>query len=138
MPSVWISEEEDDNDGVILTGRFSGFFEDGGPEKAETFFGLDLDAALAWGRERADRVYLTTWDQRYEAGVRRLGEYPPWPEGAPAPVRRRVPGEEWRFSYHRGAYRLVFIQSAPTAAPAVERALGRLGELDGWRPEGDA
>jgi hypothetical protein len=35
-------------------------------------------------------------ETRFEAGAARTGDFPPWPENATAPVRRRPPGEEWK------------------------------------------
>jgi hypothetical protein len=56
---------------------------------------------------------------------------------ADAERARRAKQDRWS-SYHRGAYRLLFAERAPTAALAVQPALARCASASGWVVEGDA
>jgi hypothetical protein len=97
--AVWIHEDEViDIDGTVLLATFSGFHDTGGSRPGEEFHALPIDEAIAWGRERADKVYVTLgWEGRYWAGAGPSDEYPAWPpEDLPRPVRRRPRGEEWK------------------------------------------
>jgi hypothetical protein len=95
--SVWIGEDERrEDDGWYLLGTFSGFHDTGGSRPRAEFEGMPIDAALAWARERADHVYVTTRGGRFSAGAAASSEYPSWPpDDLPPLVRRRPPGEEW-------------------------------------------
>jgi hypothetical protein len=99
--TVFIAEDEEsvvtgsDID-HFLTGRFYGHL-DKGSRISDSFEGLPLEQALAWARERADRIvvrvgYGPTYAIGFESGSRL-----PWPsEGLGEPVRRRTPDEEWK------------------------------------------
>lgn len=97
---VWISEDEDlyEPEGGMLLGTFSGHLDRGGSAPAEEFEGLSVEEAIAWGRARAEWVYLRFGrSDYYSAGARKSREFAPWPPpDLPPLVRRRPPGEEWR------------------------------------------
>jgi hypothetical protein len=98
---VFIVESEDHglpSDGHWLTGRFERYLE-GAARVLDRFEDLPLEEALAWARERADRVFIRHGDQPdsyYSAGRdRRLG-VPRWPpRDLPELVRCRHPDERW-------------------------------------------
>jgi hypothetical protein len=95
---VWIAEDErHDDDGRILLGTFSGYL-GGGDRVEETFEGLAVDAAIAWGRARAERVYIRLGSGEYHsAGADPARGRPRWPPPALPPlVERRPPGEAWK------------------------------------------
>jgi hypothetical protein len=60
--------------------------------------GLTLEDALAWGRARADEVYIRLGDSGYySAGTVVAPDAPPWPpEDVPPLVRRRPASEAWK------------------------------------------
>lgn len=95
--AVFLSEDVEDHapgDGVVLAGTLSGHHELGG-DIAGSIQGAAPAAAIAWARERADRVWVRLDDVRYSAGVLHDEDASRWPP--PHPVRRRRrPGEEWR------------------------------------------
>jgi hypothetical protein len=97
---VWISEDEDtyEPEGGMLLGTFSGHLDAGGSAPADEFEGLTAEEAIAWGRARADRVYIRLGRSgSYSAGARKSREFPAWPPpDLPPLVRRRPPEEEWR------------------------------------------
>jgi hypothetical protein len=94
--TVVIAEDEDselterDVD-HYLTGRFSGYVGD------DAFEDLSLDEALAWARERSDRIVVRVgYGPSYAIGFE-SDSWLPWPrEGLPQPPRRRTPDEEWK------------------------------------------
>jgi hypothetical protein len=64
-----------------LTGRFSGFL-DSGEQMVDQFDDLDVGAAIAWGRQRAEAVLIRNGgSDYYSAGERNPDpeRYPPWP-----------------------------------------------------------
>jgi hypothetical protein len=99
--TVFIAEVEDseyageEND-HFLTGRFHGHV-DAGHRITDSFEDLSLDEALAWARERADRIVVRVgYGPAYAIGFESESRLP-WPsEGLPQPVRRRTPDEEWK------------------------------------------
>ena len=95
--TVFISEDEDgDPSGHYLTGRFYGHVDDG-KRMTDSFEDLSLDEALAWARERADRIVVRIgYGPSYAIGFESDSRLP-WPsEGVPQPLRRRTPDEEWK------------------------------------------
>jgi hypothetical protein len=92
--TVWIAEDVDRMDSLLLTGRFSGYLERGGRTRNQ-FEHLEAEEAIAWGRARAAKVLIRTGDSGcyFSAGERNPDphEYPDW---APAALRleRRRPG----------------------------------------------
>jgi hypothetical protein len=77
--TVWIAEDLDREDSLLLTGRFSGYLERG--ERLEdTFEDLDAEDAIAWGSARAVTVLIRTGDSgRYFSA----GEHNPDPQRFP-------------------------------------------------------
>jgi hypothetical protein len=91
--TVWIAEDVDLEDPLLLTGRFSGYL-DQDERSAETFEGLEAEDAIGWGRARAATVLIRTGDSgRYFS----VGEHNPdpgkFPDWSPAELRleRRRP-----------------------------------------------
>lgn len=79
--SVWIAENADEGDSMLLTGRFSGHL-DRGDRITEKFDDLSADEAIAWGRARSAVVLIRTGDSGYySAGEHNPDpdEYLPWP-----------------------------------------------------------
>jgi hypothetical protein len=95
--TVFITEDHDPDDGLIWTGRFSGYL-DRGRRVAEEFEGLSVEEALAWGRARCDVVLVRPGDTGwyFSAGARNPDpeECPPWPADGLRPLRRRARGFE--------------------------------------------
>ena len=100
--SVHIAEEDNWDepgraaDEVFYLGTFYGHHDVGRP--AAEFEGLSIDAAIAWGRARADRVYVRLGDDDviYAAGAE-PSQHPRWPPpGLPELVRRRPAAERWK------------------------------------------
>ena len=99
--TVFIAEDEEsvftgsDVD-HFLTGRFYGHL-DTGRNVADEFEDLPLEEALAWARERADRIVVRIgYGPTYAIGFESASRLP-WPrEGVAAPTRRRTPDEEWK------------------------------------------
>jgi hypothetical protein len=98
---VFIAEDEDsvfDGNDVdhFLTGRFSGYL-DKGERVWDSFEDLSLNEALAWARERADRIVVRIgYGPTYAIGFESASRLP-WPsDGLAEPVRRRTPDEEWK------------------------------------------
>jgi hypothetical protein len=92
--TVWIAEDVDRMDSLLLTGRFSGYLERDGRPK-DRFEDLEAEDAIAWGRARAAKVLIRTGDSGcyFSAGEHNPDphEYPDW---SPAGLRleRRRPG----------------------------------------------
>jgi hypothetical protein len=152
---VWISEDEDpfEPEGGMLLGTFSGHLDRGGSAPADRFEGLPVEEAIAWGRARAERVYLRFGRSGYySAGARKSREFPAWPPpDLPPLARRRPPGEEWRdrteadepipwrvdvhlippdwATAELARERAVH---APTQASAIEQGLARCSVPDRW------
>jgi hypothetical protein len=91
--TVWIAEDVDREDTLLLTGRFSGYLEQDERPK-DTFEDVEAQDAIAWGRSRAATVLIRTGDSgRYFSA----GEHNPdpqrFPDWSPAGVRleRRRP-----------------------------------------------
>ena len=80
----------------LLTGAFDAELRGDVVDRVED---IPVDAAIAWGRERAAFV-LVRFGRRggyWSAGVTPHAAYPPWPPPAlPALVSRPVPEPEWR------------------------------------------
>lgn len=83
------------DDPLIATGRFCVHVEDGTADGYEPGLdGVSADEAIAWGRERADRVLVRVCEgeegtTHYSAGVEPIewyaeGALPQWPEGQAA------------------------------------------------------
>ena len=80
----------------LLTGTFDAELRGDVPDRVE---GLAIDAAIAWGRERAPFVLVCfgRCSGYWSAGVTPHGAYPLWPPPAlPALVSRPVPEPGWR------------------------------------------
>ncbi|MDA0178705.1 hypothetical protein OJ997_00235 [Solirubrobacter phytolaccae] len=95
--TVWISEdtEWDEHEDTFLTGAFSGYHDTG--RMAEEFEGLTVEAAVEWGRARADRVYVQHDGEHYSAGTEHPPEFPLWPPpNLPDFVWRREPADAWK------------------------------------------
>lgn len=94
--TVWIAEDIDPEDPMLLTGRFSGYL-DRDDRAEEEFDDLTADDAIAWGRARADVVLIRAGDTDYFCA----GEINPdpeevglWPPAGIRLERRRFPGFE--------------------------------------------
>lgn len=70
--TVWISEDADPDEPMLLTGRFSGHLERDNRLR-ETFHDLEADEAVAWGRARSAVVLIRTGDSDYHSA----GEHNP-------------------------------------------------------------
>ena len=74
---VFIGEDEETVDGDrFLTGRFSGYL-DKGNRRWDAFHDLSLDEAVAWARERADRIVVHFAYEDPSSGPRRGLPRPP-------------------------------------------------------------
>jgi hypothetical protein len=94
--TVWIAEDRDPHEQLLLTGRFSGHLEIG-EDAGEAFEDLPVDAAIGWGRERATVVLIRTGDGDYHsAGDHNPDpeQLPPWPPSGLRLERRRPRGFE--------------------------------------------
>jgi len=95
--TVWIAEDHDSTDSLLLTGRFSGYLERDGRLK-DRFEDLEAEDAIAWGRARAAKVLIRTGDSGcyFSAGERNPDphEYPEWSPAGPRLERRRPGGFE--------------------------------------------
>lgn len=139
---VFIGEDDErvDVEGSVfgdwyLTGRFSGFRDTGASRVTQQFEDLSLDEALAWARERADRIVVRIGhDAHYVIGGEPDEHHLRWPAGGIAPpVRRRAPHEAWKGR----------TDADPDATWTATLALGPPAPPDGeWddrrRPEWDA
>jgi hypothetical protein len=81
--TVWIAEDVDRADSLLLTGRFSGYL-DGDGRVQDEFEDLAAEDAIEWGRARAAKVLIRTGDsgRYFSAGERnpnprRFQEWPP-------------------------------------------------------------
>jgi hypothetical protein len=95
--TVWIAEDHDGADSLLLTGRFSGYLERDGRLK-DRFEDLEAEDAIAWGRARAAKVLIRTGDSGcyFSAGERNSDphEYPEWSTAGLRLERRRPRGFE--------------------------------------------
>jgi hypothetical protein len=95
--TVWIAEDHDSTDSLLLTGRFSGYLERDGRLK-DRFEDLEAEDAIAWGRARAEKVLIRTGDSGcyFSAGERNPDphEHPEWSPADPRLERRRPGGFE--------------------------------------------
>jgi hypothetical protein len=94
---VWIAEDLDPCESLMLSGRFSGYLEreDGSP--GETFEDVSADEAIGWGRARAAIVLVRTGDGGYQSAGERNpdpSEFPAWPPSELRLGRRRPRGFE--------------------------------------------
>jgi hypothetical protein len=89
--TVWIAEDVDPEDTMMLTGRFSGYFDRFG-RSYESFEDLSIDDAIAWGRARCAVVLIRTGDSDYFSA----GEHNPDPEEFPLWPPAGVRVEPWR------------------------------------------
>src|SRR6266498_1882448 len=64
---IWIAEDFDPEDEMLLSGRFSGYLERGDHSQEEAFENLPADEAIAWGRARAAVVLIRTGDGDYHS-----------------------------------------------------------------------
>lgn len=110
-PTAWLAEEDEQDEKVpgdtFLLGTFYGHVDDGQRMVAECS-GLSVEAAIAWGRERAPHVYirLGDGDEYFSAGEKGHGGFERWPPPAlPSLVRRRPAWDAWK--------------DRPASAPAV-------------------
>lgn len=89
--------EPDISDGYWLTGRFAGDVEANG-RTTSSCEDLDIDAALAWARERAEKALIRVGGSDYfSAGDTHPPSAPRWPPKDLEPlVRRRHPDDRWR------------------------------------------
>lgn len=92
--TVWIAEDVDPMDSLLLTGRFSGYLERGGRTR-DRFEDLEVEDAISWGRARAAKVLIRTGDSGcyFSAGERNPDPHA-YPDWSPATLRleRRRPG----------------------------------------------
>jgi hypothetical protein len=98
--TVWIAEDIDyDHDlgGWVCTGTFHASVQTQ-DELIEEVDGLDVEAALDWGRARAARVLIRYgYSDYFSAGAERAPDAAPWPPPDLSElVRRRVPDEQWK------------------------------------------
>jgi hypothetical protein len=95
--TVWIAEDVDRMDSLLLTGRFSGYLERGGRTR-DQFEDLEAEEAISWGRARAAKVLIRTGDSGcyFSAGERNPDphEYPDWSPAGLRLERRRPRGFE--------------------------------------------
>ena len=98
---VYIAEDEEavvagDDSDHFLTGRFYGHL-DKGNRIWDEFEDLSLEEAVAWARERADRIVVRVgYGPAYAIGFESESRLP-WPRnGLAEPVRRRTPDEAWK------------------------------------------
>ena len=95
--TVWIAEDLDSTDSLLLAGRFSGYLERDGRPK-DRFEDLEAEDAIAWGRARAAKVLIRTGDSGcyFSAGERNPDprEYPEWAATGLRLERRRPGGFE--------------------------------------------
>lgn len=99
VDSVYLNEieEADEEERLVLTGRFDGDLHRGG-DTSEQVTDLPFDAALAWARERAALVYVDAEDGRFNAGSRSAGHVPDLPAEVEARIRtggRRARRDWW-------------------------------------------
>lgn len=94
--TVWVAEDPDPDDPMLLTGRFSGHLERD-DRMEEEFEDLTADDAIAWGHARAAVVLVRAGDTSYFSA----GEVNPepqefgvWPPAGLRLERRRVSGFE--------------------------------------------
>ena len=142
--TVFIAEDEElgssFGDGLWLTGRFSASRE-GEDRVLETVEALKLDDVLAWGRARAERVFLRHGDEPdtyYSAGDDHPPDAPRWPPARlPALTRRRRPADRWRDRADDAApipWRVLVV----LAPPVAERSLGELrAGRDAWAADAE-
>ena len=96
--TVWIAEDlEPGDDGLFCTGTFRAHL-DRDDAVADSIEEVSADEAIAWGRARADRVYIRLAESDYfAAGAVEHPEFPGWPpRDLPPLVRRRVSNERWK------------------------------------------
>ncbi|MGI8920175.1 MAG: hypothetical protein ACR2HD_00660 [Solirubrobacteraceae bacterium] len=94
--AVWIAEDDDPDDHMLLTARFSGHLVFG-DRPGEEFVDLDADEAIAWGSERAAVVLIRTGDSDYYSAGEHNPDpdrFLPWPPSGLSLVRRRPGGFE--------------------------------------------
>lgn len=95
--TVWIAEDVDSVDSLLLTGRFSGYL-DRDRRLKDRFEDLEAEDAIAWGRARAAKVLIRTGDSGcyFSAGERNPDphEYPEWSPADLRLERRRPRGFE--------------------------------------------
>jgi hypothetical protein len=95
--TVWISEDVDSMDTLLLTGRFSGYLDRGGRTR-DSFEDLAAEDAISWGRARAPKVLIRTGDSAcyFSAGERNPDpdRYPDWSPASHRLERRRPRGFE--------------------------------------------
>jgi hypothetical protein len=79
---VWIAEDLDRQEPLLLTGRFSGYL-DRDEQLTDTFEDLKAEDGIAWGRARASTDLIRTGDSSryFSAGEHNLDpqEFPAWP-----------------------------------------------------------
>src|SRR3954453_20042585 len=94
IDTVWIAEDEDfDDDGSYWLGTFSAYLDKG--RGAEEGCGLTAEEAVAWGRARAQRVFIMLGDSGYySAGSDDDNELAPWPPDDLPPLTKRRAGEQ--------------------------------------------
>jgi hypothetical protein len=94
---VWIAEDLDRQEPLLLTGRFSGSL-DRDEQLTDTFEDLKAEDGIAWGRARASTVLIRTGDSGcyFSAGEHNLDpqEFPAWPPAGLRLERRRPRGFE--------------------------------------------
>lgn len=96
LVAVWIAEDDDPDDHMLLTARFSGHLVFG-DRPGEEFVDLDADEAIAWGSERAAVVLIRTGDSDYYSAGEHNPDpdrFLPWPPSELSLVRRRPRGFE--------------------------------------------
>jgi hypothetical protein len=95
--TVWIAEDVDREDSLLLTGRFSGYLERD-EQLQERFEELKAEDAIAWGRARAATVLIRTGDSGcyFSAGDRNPNprRFPDWSPAGVRLERRRPRGFE--------------------------------------------
>ncbi|MDO8209903.1 hypothetical protein [Conexibacter sp. CPCC 206217] len=142
--TVWIAEQDafdDPNGGTIWTARFEAHH-DTGRGMGEELLDAGADEAIAWGRARAPLVWIRLADSDYfAAGTDHEPWATPWDASAPAPVRRRPPGEQWR-DRPEDADRIAWSVQVDLSPPYVEPRpdwdaevahMAARGGASGWR-----
>jgi hypothetical protein len=139
---VWIVEEgEFESGSLVFLGTFWAHHDDRG--LVDELRGASVDEAIAWGRERAPKVWIrmADGDDYYAGGEAHDKDAARWPPaGLSVPRRRRPKGQEWRdrSRFDPPIRWLVEVRANPPSgthvgeADAVVAAAAELAGAVGW------